>query len=57
MKKHEDWKPKFLIDQNIGLKTAAFLKKLGFNVKGLEDLDLKGKPDTEIVDAAKKRAG
>ena len=54
MRKQEDWKPKFLIDQNISQKIASFLSGLGFDVKTLGDLGLKGVPDTEIVEAAKK---
>ena len=53
MKKQESWKPKFLIDQNISLKTVLFLKQLGFDVKILGGLGLKGKSDEEIVAAAK----
>lgn len=53
MRKQGYWKPKLLIDQNIGLKTVSFLKQLGFDVKSLGDLNLKGKPDTDIVDVAK----
>ncbi len=53
MKKQESSKPKFLIDQNIGLKTIYFLRSLGFYVKSLADLDLRGKEDIEIVEKAK----
>lgn len=53
MKKQENWKPKFLIDQNISLKTVLFLKQLGFDVKSLGDLGLKGKSDQEIVNISK----
>ncbi len=54
MKRQENWKPKFLIDQNISYKTASFIKGLGFDVKTLGDAGLKGKSDTDIVSFAKR---
>ena len=56
MKKQENSKPKFLIDQNIGFKTINFLRGLGFDVKSLADVSLRGKEDIEIIQTA-QRAG
>jgi len=36
------------------LKTVSFLRSLGFDTKTLGDLNLKGKSDLEIVNAAKE---
>ncbi|MBI4163668.1 MAG: DUF5615 family PIN-like protein [Candidatus Aenigmarchaeota archaeon] len=54
MKRQDNWKPKFLIDQNISPKTLSFLKDLGFDAKGLADFGLGGKEDEEIFGVAER---
>ena len=44
---------KFLLDQNISIKTAEFLRSLSIDVSQTNEIGLKGKDDEEIYDYCK----
>ena len=48
-------KPKFLVDENISPLTVEFLRKLGFDVTDLVELDNKGITNGELVKLANSK--
>ncbi|MCP8309474.1 MAG: DUF5615 family PIN-like protein [archaeon] len=44
---------RFLLDQNISIKTAKFLRNFDIEVLHINETTLKGKSDTEIYEIAK----
>lgn len=44
---------KFLVDEDISPKTALYLSNLGYDIKHLRDVNLKGCKDEEVMRFAK----
>lgn len=47
-------KPKFLADECLGLPTILLLRRLGYSVVAVPEINLAGKPDFEILKSAVK---
>ncbi|MBI4154923.1 DUF5615 family PIN-like protein [Candidatus Woesearchaeota archaeon] len=47
-------KLKFLVDQNVSSATTKFLRKLNLEVEDVRDVGLKGRPDEEVYEYAKR---
>ncbi len=45
---------KFLIDENISPLVAEHLRDLGYDAKHVREVDLKGRPDNEIMEYARR---
>ena len=42
----------FLVDENMPRTLAPQIASLGFSVQDVRDIGLRGRPDTEVMDAA-----